>query len=144
MTTYSIATFDNGPLLLCTVPDGADREAALQAVMDDSTGEFDAKAVRWTGGLTLTDDEPAARPEWDSQWGFGFLFDADGGEWRYAVRSAVDGRPGAMFEVDGNRCTLAELLEANDSDDDDDLREWARSAKAGDVYPSIAGCECVA
>jgi hypothetical protein len=55
MTTYTIATI-NG-MLIASIPDGGDIEAAIQAFEADAWGEeVDRKSVRITSGCTLTDD----------------------------------------------------------------------------------------
>jgi hypothetical protein len=59
------------------------------------------------------------------------------------VRAAPDGeRESAVFEVDGARYTLAELLEANA--DDSALCEWLRTAPDGDRFPALISCTKIA
>lgn len=48
----------------------------------------------------------------------------------------------AIFEVDGERYTYADMIAANA--DDDGLCSWLRTAQVGDVFPAFVPCTRVA
>jgi hypothetical protein len=84
MTTYTLAI--SAGMLLATVADGGDINAAVNAECVKSLSE--APEFEAISGCTLTDDEPCDRDAivWDSGW-HGWIFDEDGGGWRFAVRA---------------------------------------------------------
>lgn len=50
--------------------------------------------------------------------------------------------PAIRIEVDGEVSELGDFLRANA--DDQDVCDWASSARAGDVFPAIVSCRAIA
>ena len=84
MTTYTLV-FCNDLLLVATVPDGGDIEAAVKAEEKNGNVEFNEDDLTYYKGVTLTDD-----PEDDDEIIYsgtscGWLIDEAGTAYEYAV-----------------------------------------------------------
>lgn len=83
MTTYTLVFC--GDLLITTVPDGGDIEAAIKAEEEKAREEYDEDDLTYYKGVILTDD-----PEDDDEiiysgTSYGWLVDEAGTAYKYAV-----------------------------------------------------------
>lgn len=85
MTTYTAAFFDS--LVIATVPDGGDIDAAIKDYEEAAGAAFDEDEIFVETGLTLTDD-PEDTDEIVFKTGShtGYLVGADGMSYKYAIR----------------------------------------------------------
>lgn len=86
MTTYTIAF--TGDMLIATVPDGANIDAAVREYEAEVGGDCVISDYETEEGLTLTDDEPDDRDRiiWNAKGGHGGFLMVGDAIYNYAVR----------------------------------------------------------